>query len=517
MSQASHITRIRHTIPDPSIAKAVGRHHTFETAIADLVDNSLDAGASRVLVRFLETNGAITGLQLIDDGRGMDSDSIDSAMEYAHTRDYGESDQGHFGLGLKAASLSQADTLNVYSRKYGALAAGRTIGADDPTRIGDLDGEHVAKVLQGLRVDFPWANGTVVEWVGPRTFLSSQDQRDRSQWLDQRVAALRTHLGTVFHRHIGSGRITINIDVFDEIYGESGVPRAVNALDPFGYRRLPNDTFPAALTFAIDGAAGSAEAHVWPASQAGLPEFRLGGRPGGLSQGFYFYRNDRLLQIGGWNTLTVDRPELEYVRIAVNLDSPLERHVTINPEKAGLELDADLKSALLDARLGAASVSLRTFLIAAEARRRESRKYEKRPVELVRPSRGMSAAMRTAFDESVESADVAPVDIRWRIDPTESLVHVDLESRTIWLNSTYRALITGVDGGDNEDAPLLKTLLTILYSRYFEGSYLGSREKAELQAWDQLLTASIREESAREETELRNIGEESGTPSAGSA
>lgn len=508
MGEAAHITRFRQTAPDPSITKAVGRHHTFETAIADLVDNSLDAGASRVLVRFLESSGAVTGLQVIDNGRGMDSDQIDSAMEYARKRAYGQIDQGHFGLGLKAASLSQADTLNVYSRTYGALAAGRTIEASDPTLIGDLDRDHVAGVLQGIRVDFPLPNGTVVEWVGPRTFLSSHDQRDRSQWLDQRVAALRTHLGTVFHRHIAAGRIAIGIDVFDEIYGESGIPRSVNALDPFGYRRLPNDRFPAALTFSIDGESGSAEAHVWPASQAGLPEFRLGGRPGGLAQGFYFYRADRLLQTGGWNTLTVDRPELEYVRIAVDVDGPLERHVTINPEKAGLELDADAKGALLDARLAPDGASLREFLAAAEARRRESRRYEKRPVELVRPGRGMSAAMRTAFDESVEGVDVAPIDIRWRIDPTESPVYVDLESRTIWLNSTYRALITGVDGvDDNQDAPLLKTLLAMLYSRYFEGSYLGSREKAELQAWDQLLTAAVREESARQEKELRDDDE----------
>jgi len=507
MSERAHVTRVRQMAPDPSIAKAVGRHHTFETAVADLVDNSLDARASRVLIRFLETNGAVTGLQVIDNGDGMDSDQIDSAMAYARKRAYGDSDQGHFGLGLKAASLSQADTLNVYSRKYGALAAGRTIGAADPTLIGDLDGDHVTGRLEGIRVDFPLTNGTVVEWVGPRTFLSSHDQRDRSQWLDQRVAALRTHLGTVFHRHIASGRITINIDVFDEFYGESGIPRTVNALDPFGYRRLPNDKFPAALTFSIDGAPGVAEAHVWPAAQAGRPEFRLGGRPGGLAQGFYFYRNDRLLQIGGWNTLTVERAELEYVRIAVDLDGALERHVTINPEKAGLELDADAKDALLGARLEPDGASLRAFLSEAEARRRESRRYERRPVSLVRPGRGVSAAIRTAFDESVDAVDVAPIDIRWRIDPSESPVYADLENRTIWLNSTYRALLTGVDGLDNEDAPLLKTLLAILYSRYFEGSYLGSREKAELQAWDQLLTAAVREESARQEKELRDDDE----------
>lgn len=504
MAADVRVTRVRQTAPDPSIARAVGRHHTFETAIADLVDNSLDAGATRVLIRFLENGGAVTGLQVIDDGRGMDSDQIDAAMEYARRRTYDSGDQGHFGLGLKAASLSQANRLNVYSRRYGALPAGRTIDADDPTRIGDLDHDDVTGVLGGLRIDFPLTNGTVVEWEGPRTFLSSRDQRDRSDWLEQRVTALKTHLGIVFHRHIQSGAIALAIDVFDEFYGESGAPRRVTALDPFGYRRLPNDRFPAGLGYSIDESTGVAEAHVWPASQAGLPEFRLGGRPGGLAQGFYFYRNNRLLQMGGWNTLAVDRPELEYVRVAVDLDGPLAGHVTINPEKAGLELDADAKRALLDARLTTDGTSLRSFLAEAEALRRESRRYERRPVELVQPARGMSAPMRIAFDESVERADADPIDIRWRVDPTESPVHIDLEQRTIWLNSAYRALLTGIDGADNEDAPLLKTLFTIIYSRYFEGSYLGSREKAELQAWDQLLTAAVREESARQEKEIRD-------------
>lgn len=504
MSGVARVTRVRQTSPDPSIAKAVGRHHAFETAIADLVDNSLDAGASRVLVRFLESDGAVTGLQVIDDGRGMDSDQIDSAMEYARKRAYADGDQGHFGLGLKAASLSQADTLNVYSRKYGALPAGRTIGADDPTRIGDLDHDDVAGVLGGLRIDFPLINGTVVEWVGPRTFLSSRDQRDRAQWLEQRIAALRTHLGIVFHRHLASSRLAIAIDVFDERFGESGVPRKIAPLDPFGYKPLPNDRFPAELVYSIDGSTGVAMAHVWPASQAGLPEFRLGGRPGGLAQGLYFYRNDRLLQVGGWNTLTVDRSELEYVRIAVAIDGPLERHVTINPEKAGLELDADAKAALMDATLAPDGSTLSAFLAIAESRRRESRQYVRAPVALVAPRRGLSASMRAAFEEAVETVDANPIDIRWRVDPTESPVRFDLEHRTIWLNSAFREIISGADGADNEDAPLIKTLLTILYSRYFEGSYLGSREKAELAAWDQLMTAAIREESARQEKELRD-------------
>lgn len=500
----ARVTRVREVPPDPSIAKAVGRHHTFETAIADLVDNSLDAGATQVLIRFLESDGAVTGLQVIDNGKGMDTAQIDEAMEFARKREYAAADQGHFGLGLKAASLSQADRLNVYSLRYGALPTGRTIEANSPTRIGDLDDEDVINVLRGMRIDFPMQNGTVVEWVKPRKFLSSSDARDRSQWLNGRISALQTHLGIVFHRHLQAGHVTITIDVFDTGVQESGAPRHVTPVDPFGYSPLPNDAFPAELAFTLDDTRCTGLAHIWPASQAGLPEFRLGGRPGSLAQGFYFYRNDRLLQVGGWNTLTVERPELEYVRVAIDVDETIGKHVTINPEKAGLELDSDLREALLKALLEPTGTPFRELLAAAEHRRSESRRYVKRPVAVVSPGRGMSPAMREAFAESVEAAEVPPVSIRWQVDASESPVRIDLENRTIWLNSAYRQLIAGGDPTDNEDAPFVKSLLLLHFSKYFEGSFFGSREKAELETWDQLLTAAVRDESARQEREMRD-------------
>ena len=502
------VTRVREALPDPSIAKAVGRHHTFETAIADLIDNSLDAGAGRVLIRFVESRGAVVGLQVIDDGGGMDGDQLDRAMEFARRRQYGSADQGHFGLGLKAASLSQANRLNVYSRTHGALPAGRTIEADEPTRIGDLDDDHVVTTLSALRIDFPLSQGTVVEWEGPRTFLSSTDTKDRTRWLDGRIGSLRSHLGIVFHRHLASKRFRITIDVFDREIKESGAPRDVLAIDPFGYKALPNDRFPAEMTFAIDGTDHVASAHIWPASQSGLPEFRLGGRPGSLGQGFYFYRNDRLLQAGGWNTLAVDRAEYEYVRIAVELDDALERHVAINPEKAGLELDDDLRQALLHASMGPDRTSLVDFLAVAENRRRESRRYVKRPIAVVPPGRGLSPSMREAFSESVEVAEGGPISIRWQVDAAESPIRLDLENRVIWLNSAYRDLIAGASAEDNEDASLVKTLLMLLFGKYFEGSYLGSREKAELEAWDQLLTAAVRDESEKQAKEWRNHDDE---------
>jgi len=69
--------------PDPSITAAIGRHHTLATAVTDLVDNSIDFGATHVLIRFLMEGYRPIGLQIIDDASGMDSAAIDDAMTYA--------------------------------------------------------------------------------------------------------------------------------------------------------------------------------------------------------------------------------------------------------------------------------------------------------------------------------------------------------------------------------------------------------------------------------------------------
>ena len=88
---------------------------------------------------------------------------------------------------------------------------------------------------------------------------------------------------------------------------------------------------------------------------------------------------------------------------------------------------------------------------------------------------------------------------------SESPFDVDVERRTIWLNEQYRALLAPNSDLDPDDAPFVKTLLLIAFSRYFDGSYLGTREKAEISAWDQILTAALREELAQQ---ARRMSEE---------
>lgn len=485
--------------PDPSIARAVGRHHTFETAIADLVDNSIDVAASTVFIRFLQRDDSIVGLRVVDDGRGMDAVGLDEAMTYARKREYSSESLGHFGVGLKAASLSQADELRVYSLRFGSSPAGAVIEASDPTRVGTLGAEDVQAGLPIMRAGIPSETGTVVEWARPRTFLSTgADWADRARWLEQRITSLASHLGLVFHRMIAAGRIRIVVDVVDLESGESGAPRTVTPVDPFGYDVPRGSRYPAELRVDVAGRTVVGRAHVWPAAQSGSPSFRLGGRPGSLAQGLYFYRHDRLIQAGGWNMLIVARPELEYARVELDLDDVLAEHVSLNPEKSGLELDDDLRAGVRAASLPMLGVGFDQYIAEAEGNRRESRRYSKTPVSLMLPDWGFDADMRDAIEDTVEIDDAGRIGIRWKVMANESPFEVDIDERTIWLNEQYRAVIVGRDSLDADDAPFLKTLMLIVFSKYFEGAYLGSKEKAELDAWQQLLTAALRDEIAQQ-------------------
>ena len=461
--------------PDPSIADAVGTRHELPTALADLVDNAVDAGASRVHVRFLTSNGTLTGLLVTDDGRGMDEAAIDAAMTFARTRAYDEHDLGHYGLGLKAASLSQADVLDVCSRAVGGVPVGRRITRDAPSRVETLDPHQVGDALARRPLRIPGADaphGTVVHWRGFRTALVSPDPDERTEWLGGRVEEVRGHLGLVFHRILARSRVEIGIDEFDLDLGEAGAMRRVRGLDPLA--GAVAGVRPIALDGAVDGRPFRLTAVILtePALRdpAVLASARSSTMAGG--QGLYVYRRDRLLQIGGWNSVIRGGRNYERLRISLDVDDPLLEFVQINPEKSGVVLNATMRRAVRGAVDGA------------------GRSFE--DVPLVEPRRGLSRQMYDTIGDAVEFLDADPVDIRWRRLPGTSLVDVDLERRTLWLNDLYRPALSGSMRPD--DAPLLKTLLLLLHSRFFEGSYLGDRERRELGAWDSIIRAALGEE-----------------------
>jgi hypothetical protein len=486
--------------PDPSIVHAVGRSHSFPSAVADIIDNSVDAGATQVRVRFLRREGVVIGLRVIDNGKGMDGETFEQAMQYAKQRSYADGkDLGHFGIGMKAASMSQADQLTVYSRMYGATPAGRLIERQDPNRVYALDADDVTRQLDEANAGFSLESGTIVEWAEPRTFLVDAEADHREQWFSTTTRHLTTYLGAHFHRLLARDAMTITVDEWDLGLNDGGIPLRVVPLDPFSF--LDNGTgYFGELVFSVDGLFHTGTAVIWPVEQALQPGYILTG--GGIrNQGFFVYRNDRLLSMGGWHGLAHETDQLAFARIALDIDVDLERHVTFNPEKAGVEFDATLREALKHCEIGSQRLALQEFLDKAKGVYTESRKYAKHPTQVAQPDRGFSSSVKIALETAItEIGDTAtfapggPVNIRWRPSSSDDLIEIDHDTRTIWLNSKYRAAISGNNDIDNNDVPLIKALLLILYHEHFDGAYFGSKEKRAHAVWQRFLLAALDEQ-----------------------
>ena len=489
-------TRIRSVELDPKLVNSIGLHHSLATAIADLVDNSLDAAADTIRIRILLEGTAPIGVQVIDDGHGMDSVAIDHAMTYAGTRAYRESDLGHFGVGLKAASLSQADTVLVCSRAWGSAAVGRKLtrssNGDRPV-VGDLTGEDAAARLDNADIGTPLDTGTVVEWRDVRTFPSTSDDEERARWLEQAIREIRSHLGLVLHRVMLDSGPDVAVDTLDVVDGTVSSARAVVPIDPFGYVRSGDPDFPQRLEIRLPDHSEPVEAiaHIWP-PRSQDPGFKIGGEPGVECQGFFVYRRDRLLQVGGWCGLWAGRAGWELARIAVDLTSAAGTHVTINPEKSGIEFSADLRRALEASICRPSGITLRQYLDRAAGEERRSRARPRQPVTVVEPRVGLPATVLDAFRDAVEyHPDHPPVDVRWRQLPEDQLFRIDLDNRVLELNLRHRTALVGRRSLDSNDAPLVKSLIFLLLQTYFAGSHLGDREKREIAAWQQILFAAL--------------------------
>lgn len=513
-------TDLRPVGVDSSLVNSVGLHHSLPTAIADLVDNSLDAGASVIRVRLLLEGPAPMGVQVIDNGCGMNDVAVDRAMTYAGTREYSASDLGHFGVGLKAASLSQASTVLIYSRAAECAPVARKLVRSPDGRspqVGSMDGREAAARLDAALDDQRLDSGTIVEWRDVRTFPSTVDDGERTRWVSGALGDIRDHLGLVFHRILAGDdegpeeaeaiadkpvdatrTVSIGIDTFDISMRSAGVVRDIDPIDPFNYRRTGADGFPDDLQIAMpDGSTPVlAVAHVWPSGYQG-PDYKIVGDPGADHQGFFVYRRDRLIQIGGWCGLWAPRPDWGLARVELDLTEAADRHVTINPEKSGLELSADLRRALESAVCAHNRLTFAQYLQRAAGEDRLSRTRRKHPVAVTEPVGGLPASVIDGYRDAVEMRPEAGiVEIRWAILPTDKVFHVDLENRQLQLNLHYRDSLVGYHSLHPDDAPIIKTLLHLLTEQYFAGVQLGQRAKREIAAWNHVILVAVRAQMA---------------------
>lgn len=270
-----------------------GLGYSAPTAIADILDNSISAGASAVDLTF-GWNGSDSHLVIADNGRGMSAVELDLAMRLGERNPLDQrevADLGRFGLGLKTASFSQCRRLTVASRQDGAtsilrwdldLLAASTSGEWSLYEGAAPGSEPLLRVLD----EEPC--GTVVLWeVMDRIAPKGCKEQDFLNLIDR----VEEHLAMVFHRFIESRAITIRIN-----------GRPISPWDPF-LENHPATWRSREDHFTVDGDPISVRGFVLPHRDRVDPKVweRAAGPDGWTSQqGFYVYRTRRLLLAGSW-------------------------------------------------------------------------------------------------------------------------------------------------------------------------------------------------------------------------
>jgi hypothetical protein len=308
-------------------------------ALADLIDNSIKAKARNIWISCLFNEGD-PAVSIVDDGCGMSLGELRQAMRPASTNPTEErspDDLGRFGWGMKSASFSQCRKLTVLSRQdSNSAGAVWDLDAIDNWSMGILSDEEIA-VLASERLGSE--HGTEIHWE--KCDRLSENGAMTSDAFNRLVAQTSDDLALVFHRFLDGKadrpRLTIGLN-----------GRELSPFDPF--HSSHKATQPLELEYLPLG-----EGFITVRPYI-LPHFsklketeheRLGGEEGFLrNQGFYVYRNHRLIIHGTWFRLAKYGELSQLIRISVDIPNSMDDVWKITVDKSDAQLPALLRNRL---------------------------------------------------------------------------------------------------------------------------------------------------------------------------
>ena len=316
--------------------------YSLESAVADIIDNSIAAFASKVDLFFFPVDGEY--IAFLDNGEGMTSEELNMAMQYGsknplESRD--QSDLGRFGLGLKTASLSQCKMLTVISKSKEGIEA-RRWDVDYVAETGEwslivLDDSEIQECPHFFDLD-KYDKGTLVIWQKLDRLKAGETNFE--QTMGRKMDDVRDHLSLVFHRYL---------------FGEKGIKKLqilmnnqpVQPIDPFLTSKSTQAMDDEIMI--VQGEKIVVRPYILPhTSKMTADELNsLGGKDGlRRQQGFYVYRNKRLLVWGTWFRMMRQGEMSKLVRIRVDIPNALDDLWTLDIKKSSAVPPAAVRSNL---------------------------------------------------------------------------------------------------------------------------------------------------------------------------
>lgn len=292
--------------------RAIG--YSIETAIADIIDNSITAGAKNIWIDYI-WKGADTTLSILDDGLGMNNEQLIQAMRpgsRSPLEDRNKDDLGRFGLGLKTASFSQTRKFTVISK---AAELDPVLWTWD---LDFVDHEKAWKLIRYIPEEEYWFStinslnsGTCVIWweLDRLTKETSEDNEAAKSKFLGIMDSVKSHISMVFHRYMDDGI---------KIYFRG---RRLNPWDPF---MIGVDGLQSKPETRLESGTVKIKGFILPhRSKLSAEQYNYGKGPKDswtAQQGFYVYRNRRLLVAGDW--LGLFKREVHYDLCRIQIDLP---------------------------------------------------------------------------------------------------------------------------------------------------------------------------------------------------
>lgn len=319
--------------------------YSFEAAVADIIDNSISASATEVRICFSSRDPQ--WLCIEDNGWGMTPVELENAMRYgsqSSTDVRRKDDLGRFGLGLKMASLSQCRKVTVMTKKDGVTCAAcwdlDYIIQQKNWSLQFYSEEELEDMLGYLYLKLK-DSGTVVTWE--RFDRLKQGASQITKAFDEKIELTRKHISLVFHRFLNDENPKSRIMMY--FNGE-----VVKGIDPF-LTKHPATQPLSEQVLRIASEEIRVKPYVLPyiskmskqdiAAIGGKEELRQ-------QQGFYIYRNKRLIIWGTWFRLIKHNELGKLARVRVDIPNSLDSIWEIDIKKSRASLPHFIKKNLVD-------------------------------------------------------------------------------------------------------------------------------------------------------------------------
>ncbi len=304
--------------------------YSAETAVADIIDNSIAADATEVNIYF-DFESSFPRLCIIDNGRGMNFDELINAMRHGSKHPRSErkaGDLGRFGLGLKTASFSQCRRLTVLSSQNEKVVAATwdldTVFDEDEWILGILEETEISILPFISELG---STGTMVLWEKLDRF--SDNSSPSKDLLYEKIELVDRHLSLVFHRflagEIKGKKLKIKIN---------GHP--IEAFDPFCLSNKATQLLSEEIC-RVRGHEVKIQPYILPHHSKLSPrenDYYQNRSEFVSNQGFYIYRNNRLMAWGNWFRLVPKGEATKLARVKIDFPNALDELWTIDIKKS---------------------------------------------------------------------------------------------------------------------------------------------------------------------------------------